>query len=240
MPKPFPISIDGTRFASARALANDIVERGENCVLPDRAVGHPSAYYERWMGADDSGAVRDAVLAACALIIDDVRASGDAFDHAVQLVGSNGTEKLTERILERVGNFDIPDSRHFGNGDDIALRSLGAVTWAVESRYPGHRAWLAGLLEQNGDFYGASDLLLGGTKPDLDAVDVVSRWASTRPIDPDEATTLARRSRRHPEFVVPMATALRGANAEAKQAFQDAIDKYAPDRSADVAAALGA
>ena len=83
-------------------------------------------------------------------------------------------------------------------------------------------------------------MLLGGTKPDLDAVDVVSRWASTRPIDPDEATILARRSRRHPEFVVPMATALRGANAEAKQAFQDAIDKYAPDRSADVAAALGA
>jgi hypothetical protein len=102
-----------------------------------------------------------------------------------------------------------------------------------------HRARLAGLLEAHGDFYRAASLLLRGGAADPAVVDLVGRWAKTRPIPSGEARLLARRVRRHPALVVPLAEALADANDEARERFQATIDEYAPERSAEVAAALG-
>lgn len=238
MPKTFPIFIDDTRFRTARALAKDIAERGEKCILPERASGHPSDDYARWMRDDDSGATTEAVLEACALLIDE-DVSGDAWDHAVALTGSDGSEATILRVLERVEAADLPDARWYGTSPEIGHRALIAVTYAIETRMAQHRARLAGLLEAHGDFYRAASLLLRGGNADAAVVDIVGRWAKTRPIPADEARTLARQVRRHASLVVPLAQALAPANEEARERFQATIDEYAPDRSAEVAAALG-
>ncbi|MFT4976830.1 MAG: hypothetical protein ACI8S6_002735 [Myxococcota bacterium] len=237
MPKTFPITIDGSLFRSAPALARDIAYRGDNRVLPDRAAGHPSVYYERWMRADGSGRTQAAVLEACAVLIDEP-VSGDALDHAFALTGSDGTRRTTLRIMERVRSGDIPDSRWHGTGSEIALRALTGVTYAVETRLSAERTQLAALLEDHGAFYRAATLLLGGKNPDPAVVDLVARWARSHPIPGPEARILARRVRHHPRLVVPLASALQAANIEARAAFQAAFDQHQPDRSAEVADAL--
>jgi hypothetical protein len=238
MPDTFPIDIDGRRFASAQALADDIAERGEQRILPDRGLDHPSAYYERWMRADDSGRTTAAVLAACELLIADYSASGDAFDHAVALTGSQGDAATTKRILQRVAAGDVPDSRWYGTGAEIGHRALVAVTHAVQTKLPAERARLAGMLEERGDWYRAASLLLSGTTPDPSVVDVVARWAASAPVPASDAGALGSTATFHAHLVVPLAQALAGASEEARAAYQAEVDEYMADQSAAVAAAL--
>ncbi|MDG1480358.1 MAG: hypothetical protein P8R54_12245 [Myxococcota bacterium] len=226
MPSPFPITIDDVDYPDAGSLASEIARRGDLHLLQEAAWSHPSQYFERWMHGDDSGRVTAAIHAASQRVVADSE-SGDAFEHAVRLVGSDGDETFLRTVLDRV-DAGLPATQFWGGQTELSARTLDWVQSGVATKLPDEETRFFALLARHGRFHTAVFLCMNRLSLHPAIHDIVRQWAGSSSFDLSEVRSVASFSGLIPGLTLDLARDFADAPGEVRDAFLAKVQQAEP------------